>query len=459
MKVSAVLVGVNVATTLSVAAQGQAWANDGTAAFLKDSLTALKAEPALSLSAAPKSLTSSSVPQKSIRRSSTKMSLSDPQAVATRSTLAGHGGVKLRPFNPNRKLPTRKELEVAFQAEQASYDTTPVQDPDAPLTGGVAEYASPYYVSSEYADPYISARGKRALSAQERRATSARVNKAARTATAFVRKAAPRVVPGSMPAVPGQAGFPCAQAPVQNFEPVGMNPQMAQMQMMQQQQMQQQMMEQQMAVQPPIEAPLAPPNLSPQQQAEMNRLIQAACTRANGGMQGMNFSPSLLQQNMMQQQGQQQGQGDLYQRIGPPPFPLSLIPEPALKDFVRGGKTQRSSVAATAPSGFGAWHGSGGMGTGATTTGSAISQTLPRAGFRSYSQSMSVNGFKSYSRMPSTSLAVRHHAHKGGHAHSAAHAAKHPAAASGNHGPTQIASTPQTKMYAPYESHVNFGTH
>lgn len=462
MKVSAVLVGVNVAATLSVAAQGQACANDGTAAFLKDSLTQLKAEPALSLSAAPKSLTGSSVPQKSIRRSSTKMSLSDPQAVATRSTLAGTGGVKLRPFNPNRKLPTRRELEVAFQAEQASYDTTPIQEPDAPLTGGVAEYASPYYVSSEYADPYVSARGKRALSAQERRATSARVNKAARTATSFVRKAAPRVVPGAMPAVPGQAGFPCAQAPVQNFEPVGMNPQMAQMQMMQQQQMQQQMMQQQMAVQAPIEAPLAPPNLSPQQQAEMNRLIQAACTRANGGIPGMNFSPSLLQQNMMQQQ--QQGQGDLYQRIGPPPFPLSLIPEPALKDFVRGGKTQKSSVAAAAahPGGFGAWHGAG-MGMGATTTGSAISQSLPRAGFRSYSQSMSVNGFKSYSRMPSTSLAVRHHAHKGGHAHSAAHA-KHSAAASGNHGPThgptQIASTaPQTKMYAPYESHVNFGPH
>jgi hypothetical protein len=174
----------------------------------------------------------------------------------------------------------------------------------------------------------------------------------------------------------------------------------------------------------------------------------------------MNFSPTLLQQNMMQQPNQQQGQGDLYQRIGPPPFPLSLIPEPALKDFVRGGKTQRSTVAAApAPAGFGAWHGSGGMGTGATTTGSAISQALPRAGFRSYSQSMSVNGFKSYSRMP-TSLSVRHHhAHKGGQGHSAAHA-KHSSSGSGNHGPTQIAArAPETKMYAPYESHVNFGTH
>lgn len=443
MKVSAVLVGVNVAATLSVAAQGQALADDGTAAFLKSSLTELKAEPALSLGAASKS--SASVPQKSLKRSSTKMSLSDPQAVATRSTLAGTGGVKLRAFNPNRKLPTRKELEVAFQAQQASYDPTPVQEQIAsqPLSGGIAEYASPYYVSSEYAEPYVSARGKRALGAQERRATSERINKAAKTATSFVRKAAPRVVPGSMPAVPGQAGFPCAQAPVQNFEPVGMNPQMmAHMQMMQQQQM---------AVQAPIEPPLAPPNLNPQQQAEMNRLIQAACTRANGGG-NMNFSPSLLQQNMMQQQ---QGQGDLYQRVGPPPFPLSLIPEPALKDFVRGGKTQRSSIAAAAqPAGFGAWHGSGGMGAGATTTGSAISQALPRGGFRSYSQS--VNGFKSYSRMPS-SLSVKHHAHKGGHAHSGAHA-KH--SASGNHGPTQIAArAPETKVYAPYESHVNFGTH
>lgn len=452
MKVSAVLVGVNVAATLSVAAQGQALANDGTAAFLKNSLTELKAEPALSLSAAPKS--SASVPQKSIRRSSTKISLSDPQAVATRSILAGTGGVKLRAFNPNRKLPSRRELESAFQAQQASYDTTPVPEQIAaqPLSGGVAEYASPYYVSSEYAEPYVSARGKRALSAQERRATSERVNKAARAATSFVRKAAPRVVPGSMPVMPGQSGFPCAQAPVQNFEPVGINPQMmAQMQMQQMQQ--QQMMQQQMAVQAPIEPPLAPPNLNPQQQAEMNRLIQAACTRASGGG-NMNFSPSLLQQNMMQQQ---QGQGDLYQRVGPPPFPLSLIPEPALKEFVRGGKTQRSSVAAAAhPSGFGAWHGSGGMGSGATTTGSAISQALPKSGFRSYSQS--VNGFKSYSRMPS-SLSVKHHAHKGGHAHSAAHA-KHSASISGNHGPTQIAArAPETKVYAPYESHVNFGTH
>src|SRR5262249_17250032 len=158
------------------AAQGQALANDGTAAFLKSGLTGLKAEPALSLSAAPKASSSASVPRKNIQRThSTKMSLSDPQTVATRSALAGHCGLKLRAFDPNRKLTTRRELEEKqFQAEQATYDASPVQEPavaSGPLNGGVAEYASPYYVSSEYADPYVSARGKRAISAQERRAT------------------------------------------------------------------------------------------------------------------------------------------------------------------------------------------------------------------------------------------------------------------------------------------------
>jgi len=428
MKVSAVLVGVNVAATLSVASQHPAMAQDhtgGTAAFLKNTLVE---------AAAPQPVQLSAVPQK-LPTGSAKVSMSSPKSVATRQALNSSNGVKLRPFVANRKLPSKRDLETTLSMQTAEMDYS---NQPTTLDGGVSEYSN-YYVS-ETQDVPMTPRAKYAVKQQQKRANSARLQNAAKVASGFVRQVAPRAVPGASPAVPGQVGFPCADqhyagmAAQLPHPPQPLMPQMNRKPMAN--------FGQQQFSQAP-EAPLQAPRLSPQEQLEMNKLVDNACLE-NG------VNPNAV--------GQAANPG-LYSRIGPPPFPLSLIPEDTMKDFLKGARSRKSAVAGSS---LAMGSGGGSLGTGGS------SGALPQGGFRSYlhggggatpATTTTSQGFGNFSRLPTAVPLSKHpvqpHTSK-------AHPVKKssPAHVSMQHdaAPKAPAQTNQVLVYPPYRSHVNFGS-
>lgn len=419
MKVSAVLVGVNVAATLSVAVQHPACAQDqhpasSTAAFLKSSLTEAAPAP-ISLSAAPQSL-SPGIP---------KTSLSSARSVATRKALNQTPGVKLRPFVANRRLPSKSELTSASMASQvAEIDNGPQP---TTLDGGVSEYST--YYMSENQDAQMSARAKYAVKQQAKKHNSERLQHAAKVASSFVRQVAPRAVPGASPAIPGSVGMPCAETNYNNMRnSVAMMPQQMQPQMQSSMQF-----SQPMAFQAPPEPPMQPPHLSPQEQLEMNKLVESACLQ-----QGIN--PYAAPQPTT----------SLYQRVGPPPFPLSLIPEDTMKGFLKGARDRKSPIAGSnlaAASG-----GGGGVGMGGK-------QPLPAGGFHTYMAQTSNQGFGNYSRLPTAMPVSKHPVQTAAKAH--AHHA--PVKKVANTTAPNFSVRPETPknqvlVYPPYRSQVNFGS-
>lgn len=445
MKVSAVLIGVNVAATLSVAAQHPALAQDGkplaTTDFLKSTLmkpsapVALDAMPAKSLSAYN-------------NVSARKVSLSEPRSVATRKALATtSGGVKLRPFVPNRKLPSTSDLSANLVSETAVMDYSN-QPPT--LDGGVSEYST-YYADEAAMTP----RAKYSVKQQQRRADSARMRSAAKVASSYVRQTAPRAVPGASPAVPGQVGLPCADAGFNVPPPppaISMRqsapplPHVADLQKVQRMQppAPQAQPFQQFSAAPPImqEPPIQPPRLSPQEQLEMNKLVDNACMQQGINPQAVGTAAS----------------PDLYSRVGAPPFPLSLIPEPMMKDFLKGARSKKSAIAGSNL----AMASGGGVGMGGGIGGPGHSNPLPTAGFRSYlhgAQSTQAVGQMNFSRLPTAMPQMpiaKHNPHPAAKAH---HAAPKKAPAQQLSIQTPEAPKPQQALvYPPYRSQVNFGS-
>ena len=419
MRVTAVLVGVNVAASLSIAAQPQALAQNqaggGTADFLKSSITELKATQG--------SLNVTKATPRAASRTVSKTTLSNHKAVSTRVALGtGSGSVKLRPFVPNRKLPSRTtNLSTSFVAQQAQLDTTPpvhqsVPSASSPISGMVTEYA-PYYVSNDGYGESITEKAKRAIRAQKKRIESKKYKNAAKVATTYTPTAAPRAVPGTAAMVPGQIGIPCAPQSVQSLTSVAHVPVHHHV-----------APPQASPVAAPQQEPLSPPNLTAQEQAEMNKLIQLSCAQSGLG---------------------QKPQGDMYSRVGPPPFPLSLLPEAQLKDFIRGGRKQ---TLATSPQGFGSWHGSQQSG--------PVANALPRSGFKSYAGS--IQGFGSYGK-PHSAPVVHKVAHLPTNQHQvkksmAHHIAHTPHAAPSSPSSSSVAQTP-VLTYPPYESNLHIGAH
>lgn len=445
MKVTAVLIGVNVAATLSVAGQQPAQAQDnqpsGTVDFLKSMVkapAALEATPAQSLSAHN-------------NVSARKVSISEPRSVATRKALATQGGVKLRPFVPNRKLPSSSDVSGQLSSQMAVMDYS---DQPTTLDGGVSEYST-YYAD----DAAMTPRGKYSLKQQQRRSETSRVRGAAKVASSFVRQATPRAVPGSSPAVPGQVGLPCADA---GFS-IPSHPQIAMRQsaspLPHASDLQRAAVNRSASgadlfkAQSPSaqtqgfpvmqDAPIQPPRLSPQEQLEMNKLVESACIQQgiNPNAVGSAASP------------------DLYERVGAPPFPLSLIPEPIMKDFIKGARTKKSAIAGSNL----AMTSGGGVGMGGGIGGPGHSAPLPTAGFRSYvhgAQSTQAVGQMNFSRLP-TAMPIAKHPHPAAKAHP-----QHPVASKKPPVHQQQLSlqnpeTPkpqQVMVYPPYRSQVNFGS-
>lgn len=346
MKLSAIFVSVNLAATLPVASAGAVFAAD-----------AAKSDKANWLKSSLASLDTAANHKKGER--SAKLSYSVPTADITGSTLHSNG-VKLRPFVANRKLPSQHDLDVQFiaqtakmaavaapQSSQLVAQTPSLAVEPEPLSGRVSEVYSSFPASP------VSNYGS----------------------VGYVKQSSSRLMPGQVPSVPGQIrqfrasgrtrylpkSQPVVSAPeeamesqhapsaprmiqaaqLQQVQKLQQTQQLLQMQQMQQavQQMQQAM--QQGPAEP--EAEEEPGGISSEEQSIIDRMVAAAHARTVDGAASS-------------------------EGAGPPPFPLSLLPQDQLKSMIGGLRHTHTDAA---PSYFGSWRGN------------SIS-ALPASGFHSY---------------------------------------------------------------------------
>jgi hypothetical protein len=141
----------------------------------------------------------------------------------------------------------------------------------------------------------------------------ARLKEAARVASGYDRRATPRAVPNQVPVTPGQVGFPCAQQAVANMHPVRKG------------------------------------------QSETSEWGQIAQDIKNG-----NFDPAMQAEaaKLAANNGADLVEKPAGHTAGPAPFPLNLLPEASLKQFIGSTKAASARPQAGAPSYFGSWKGS-----------------------------------------------------------------------------------------------------
>jgi hypothetical protein len=266
-------------------------------------------------------------------------------------------------------LPSQHDLDVQFIAQTAKMASA---EPAPTLTAQSASMdAEPQPLAGRVSEVYSS---------------YPTANVASYGSVGYVKQSSSRVVPGQNPSVPGQirqfrsAGRPKyvaktqmpaqsqqrtlqdeldAQYPVQQQQQpvprmarVTANEQFQQAQQVQQMQHMQQMQQMQQAMQQmqgqgssEPEAQQQPGGISSEEQSIIDRMI-AGAHGAGGDAAGSEMSPS----------------------AGPPPFPLSLLPQDQLKSMVQGLRRQKTDAA---PSYFGSWRGN-------------TMASLPASGFHNY---------------------------------------------------------------------------
>jgi hypothetical protein len=348
MKLSVILVSVNIAATLPLAvatgASAQEQAKSDTAAWLKSSLASLD----------------TTVNQKKQTKSGKKISYSTPTADNSGANgLHGHG-FKMRAFVPNRKLPSQRDLDVEFIAQTAKMAAAQ-QEPD--LTAMTPRMAEPA-LSGKVSEVYNTVPNSAGISNYG--------------SVGYVKQSSSRVVPGQIPSAPGQirqfkgakrtkyvpqSVQPLEEAdmeePAQDWRP---SAQPARTQFLQQQQAfapQQPMFrapQQLQPVQAPpqlqsmLQAPSQPVGITADEQAIIDRMMGSGHQSQAGSATPMSMMPHTSS-------------------AGPAPFPLSLLPQDSLKSIIGGMRRPANSAP---PSYFGSWRGS--------------MSNLPAAGFHNYSQ-------------------------------------------------------------------------
>lgn len=356
MKYKAILLGVNVAASLPVVISQSAEAQNATAKstedFIRAGMSRQVSQPAPKLVAMKPSF----ILQSASQVGGATEKFSSAKAVQTRQSL-GAGGVKLRPFVPGRKLPSRTELEAARMGHP-SFDES-----QSRLAGtvemGYGAAASDTYNSQGY--------GSYSQMDVARSTMRGKLQKAAQIAGQFESKVRSRVVPGQKLVSPGQVN--------QAVAPTG--------------------------------SPL-PPGPSEDEWTEMAKSVgQKPGVNAGGDIGGDSSEFAELARQMKDMNGERAGAGNQSFTAGPPPFPLSLIPEASLKQFIggKGGHASHGAPIAAAPSApmasasrppashFGSWHGQ-------SATPSAHHSNLQPSGFHSYltaaNSSRTSSAFKQY---------------------------------------------------------------
>lgn len=351
------VVGVNVAASIPLVLAPQAMASDNmssTASFLK----AAVAEKATAHSLSESAPTLRAMKPLAIKRDLSASSMSEPRAMQSRLAMAPvAGAVKLRPFVPGRKLPSRNEMQGSLAAQMPQLDN----GGQANLSGTVNESTFAAQNSSTYSSPGYSSYRTEQVAANAGRN---RIRQAADTVASFQRKHAARTMPGQSPATPGQVGFPCAPQAVAN-----------------------------------INRQAAPT------EAEWTQMAHNAGSANNAASEAEDMR-SLAAEFAASQPA-------AHSTAGPAPFPLSLIPEASLKQLIgsaakgapggaapaamHGSMSARPQQAMT-PSYFGSWH--------KTQPVAAKAGNLQPSGFHTYltahnskTGSTSASAFKTYSPM------------------------------------------------------------
>lgn len=440
MQVSKLILGVNIAATLSVALTGQAKAADeqsATAEFLKASIG--------SASSQPKALVATQAKLKSARavkaNAASISKYSSPKSVATRNELA-KSKVKMMQFVPGRKLPSRQELALKEQqAKFAEVEAARSYSASISTTEESSAYA-PFYLSAEMENSLTSPRARRATKRQARRSATKVIDKAVKAVTQITAAVSPQAVPHREPVLPGQVGHPCST--IHSMDLNNSRP------MVSQSRPQGHHMDTGVGSgsisEAEIAAKLEAPNLSQEERAQLDRLARVLFLRNNlnqGQAAGSYHSP--LDSEISARQRVDQA----YSKNGPPPFPLNLVPEPAMKDFLSQARNRKSMISSY-PGAFGARQGgpSGG------------------AGFHSYANQMKTGGFGSYARQAnafshgyaSNHKTAHHHTNitRGGghnHGHSSSHSAIGHNVPVSHVQPVIQQAQARVATYAPYSSY------
>lgn len=369
MKLSTILLSINLAATIPLAANqvalaaetGKAEAGD----WLKSSLSAVNKKSGLK--AAP----------------ARKLSLSDSSVDASDAAFSKYVA-GLKPIDPRKKLPSKRELELKLMAR------TPVmaQAENRTLSGQISLYqdGSPSQASTYAAPshPASSVSAPESLRFAQHAAKSA-MQKVSHQAIAGNHRI------GSAPSV--QNMMKAAQSAISHAQTQHAHAQMqhsyAQTQHSQNgpAHVANQSLDSRMSdwlgeskLEPGervigqagtmlVQAPVLNPQIPPLTDAELMRQMQQASAEQHIP------DPTLLvpssQPNQMMAQPQmtaypgQMTAMPAHASAGPPPFPLNLIPEPQLKEFIRGGSARHAHAPRAY---FGSWHGQ---------------SQLPKAGFRS----------------------------------------------------------------------------
>jgi hypothetical protein len=330
MKLAKFLFSVNLAAAIPVAVQASASAHDEAVnrdGWLKDSIASLDK------SGQPDSGKQTQI-SKAINQAKTKASTQDLGAK-----------IVMRPFVPNRKLPHRWELEGTLKAQEPKMAPDPVNR----LNGVVSGYFQPSETRST-----ISALNTNAISPTA--ASGLKRNKTHFERVAEMTRNLIKVIPTGSQAMASAAVNPHANNTGNSGIDALKNLSLATRNQTQ----------------------VAPESGFPMLQSAEKVLF------ANDNKAGEQDSPTSIAAIREQQAIAELSVGENEQSperefgtmnsAGPPPFPLNLLPEETLKNFVRGlGPTHTSTPRVY----FGSWHRS------------ATMSTLPPGGFKNYSLSTS----------------------------------------------------------------------
>lgn len=314
MKFSAILVSLS----LPLAAQSAAQAEDaGTADFLKSSL---------STATAPAKAQKSKIVLTALR----------PQTAEVKTAY----GVKLRPFVPNRKLPSKRDLELELLS-QTPRMAAPQQ---TSLSGQISEFGA--QSMTEMPRAY-----DRSISTYD--------------AATLNRYAAPRLTANQVIATPGQVRVN-RQVRKQVARPMSFQPQVAantqSNDWLGQPRAGERMIRQGGALL--AQAPASIP--SEERLADLGYPTAEDLSTPPAPVPSSSGNDIIRPAQMQMQMESQQGPG-------PAPFPLSLLPQDQLKSLMRS--RVKTNQPAPPPSYFGSWHGP------------QTSRNLPPGGFQTHMQS------------------------------------------------------------------------
>jgi hypothetical protein len=349
MKLSKLLVSVNVAATIPMVVQAAAGATElkvgGTADWLKDSISTLD-KPKVGSPTGK----AASIARAVGRAKKEPTTLSD-----------GHSAI-LRPFVPNRRLPRRSDLEMALKAQEPKMAPEPVPTLNGNVSGFYAQNPDNTYPSYGESTPAPRISQNSAVGLRQ---TKTRPERMAEMTRSLV-KAIPMMNQAN-PTNGGRPINPIRDLDLSTREGSSVSPQRGFPLM-------------QRAEHRLLDTPAGYPT------PEDSGILSAndPVMNPNLGSMGSTNTPMMA------------GAGTTGS-AGPPPFPLNLLPEASLKQFIHGSMGGGGGMSRAPHVSFGSWH---------SNNTYAMAHSLPPGGFHNYAGSFRAYGPSAH-RYGSRSLAMQ----------------------------------------------------